>query len=346
MYEDLTPEYIKADILGDIELADTREGSYTNTLVSPVAYEIWKAYKALNSVIPMVYIDETSGPFIDIKAGGYGIRRKPGKNASANVRFIGEAGVVIPSGKVFLTADSLQYTLEDEAVIIGGVADGVLTAAETGEKYNVPAGAISRQLINTVGLEQVISEAAEGGTDTETDAAYVKRYYDYLRRPATSGNTAHYLQWAKEVDGINDAKVIPLWNGNGTVKVLIVGARNQPVDESIVTNAFEHIESVRPIGADVTVESAAGKQINVSAAVVLRPSADIVTVGEAFTQALGAYLERIAFDEYIVVYNRIGYILLDTHGVVDFTSLLVNGGMVDIAISGNEVPVIGNIEVA
>jgi len=346
MYEDLTPEYIKNDILEGFSLAETREGSYANTLVSPTAYEIWKTFMALNGVVPMIYIDETSGPYIDIRAGQYGITRKPGAKAVAEAMFYGEDGLTIPAGKVFLSADPLQFTLDTDVTIEDGSAQGRLTAVEIGEAYNAPAGAIFRQLINLTGLAVVESGAATGGTDAESDAALVGRYYSFLQRPQTSGNASHYYHWALEVDGIEAAKVLPLWDGPGTVKVLIAGPHNQPVDASITAKTAAHIESVRPIGAAVTVKSAEGRAIDVSAVVILRQSTDAATVQEAFERSLSRYLESIAFSEFIVVYHRIGHILLDLPGVVDYTSLIVNGGTADIILDSEEVPVVGTVEVS
>ena len=346
MYENLTPEYIKSDILENIHLADTREGSYTNEVVTPLAYEIWRTLQSLDAVEPMVYVDETSGIYIDKSAAAYGMARKPGTKAKAEAAFHGADGTIVLAGKVFLTADSLQYTLDANVTITGGEAHGTLTAAEAGSAYNVPAGAIFRQLVNQPGLETVESGEAAGGSDPESDAALVARYNEYRRSPSTSGNAAHYRQWALEVDGIAAAKVAPLWDGPGTVKVLVVGAGNQPVDGAIVAECAAHIEQVRPIGAEVTVLSATGRPIDVDAVVTIKPSTDIASVSEAFAAALGAYLESIAFTEYVVVYNRVGYMLLDIPGVVDFASLSVNGGTADVSIGDDEVPVPGEIGVS
>jgi uncharacterized phage protein gp47/JayE len=346
MYEGLTPEYIKSDILDGLALADTREGSYTNLLVSPVAYEIWKLYKALDAVVPMVYVDETSGIYIDMRAAEYGVTRKAGTKATAAAAFEGMDGTAIAKGKVFMTADSLQYTLDETVTISGGEAAGRLTATEIGEKYNAPAGAIFRQVNNQTGITAVISGAAEGGADAETDKALAERFYAYLKRPPTSGNAAHYEYWAKEVDGIENVKVMPLWAGPGTVKLLVVGPGNQPVDGAAVSKAAAHIEAARPIGADVTVASAAGLPIDVAAALSLKPSTDAAAVQGAFAQALSAYLEGLAFVDYTVVYNRIGHILMGLPGVVDFSALAVNGAAADVIVGPDEVPVVGNIVVS
>ena len=345
MYEHITPEYIKADILERFDLAATREGSYTNSLVSPIAHEIWKLYTGLEGVASMVFINEDSGPYIDLAAEQYGKYRKPGAIAHAEVTFTGADGVLIPAGKVFLTADNLQYTLDSAVLISGGAGHGPLTAADIGTEYNVPAGAIYRQLVNLSGITDIQSNAAEGGTDRETDAALFRRYDKYRKRPPTSGNEAQYESWAEEVDGVGAAKVFSLWAGRGTVKVIIVGQHCEPVDSTIVAKTVAHIESERPIGADVTVVSAAGYAIDVDAQAVLDTSTDAAAVTTAFKNAVAAYLESIAFREYTVVYTRIGKILMDIPGVIDYVQLTVNGDVVNITIGPDEVPITGDIEV-
>lgn len=345
MYEDLTVEEIKADILGRLPTdIDTREGSFVNDMVSAVAYEIWKLYQSLDAVIPIAFVDETSGEYIDKRCAEYGITRKAGTKATVTLTIAGTDGTVIEAGKIFMTSDGLQFETDEDVTITNGTAIVTATAAEIGENYNVDAGTITKQLISQSGITSVNNdEPAAGGTDPETDEALVKRLYDFLQNPATSGNVAHYRKWALEVDGVGGAKVFPLWNGAGTVKVLIVGDDKEPVDSAIVAKCAAHIEENRPIGATVTVESAEGLKINVSATVVLDSSTTIEEVKKKFEAALDEYLKSIAFEKYTLVYNRIAYMLLDINGVVDYTLLTVNNGTENITIADNQVPVLGTI---
>lgn len=62
-----------------------------------------------------------------------------------------------------------------------------------------------------------------GGEDTEGDSSLLNRYYAKVRSPGTSGNRADYLIWALDIPGVGAAQVQPLWNGPGTVKVVIIG---------------------------------------------------------------------------------------------------------------------------
>lgn len=341
MLEYKTPESIKAEILAELSLVDIREGSYTNDMVSAVALEIWKYYDGMRALLPMIYVDETSGEYIDKKAGYYGIVRKSGTKAFATMHFTGTNGTIIPKGTVFLTADGLEYETAESVTIAAGIASVTVNATEVGESYNVAAGTITQQIVSTSGLTSINNDAAIGGTDPESDASLVERLYIYLRKPATSGNIYHYEQWALEVDGVGGVKVVPLWDGAGTVKVLIVGPDKAPVDNAVVTQCTEHIELYRPIGATVTIISAEGLAINVEAEITIESTTTTVAVQAAFESSLAAYLQSIAFDKYEIVYNRIAFMLLDIEGVIDYTSLTVNGGTINITIEDDQVPVVG-----
>lgn len=346
MYENLTVEDIKNDILSRITTdIKKNEGSFTNDIVSPVTYEIWKVLQSLDSVIPISFVDETSGEYIDKRCNEYGITRKAGTKATAVIHITGTDGSAIDKGKVFTTDDGLQFEVNESTVISLGVATVTATAVEIGDEYNVGTGTITKQIISTSGITSVTNEPATGGSNAETDLALVTRLYEYLQKPATSGNVSHYKKWALEVDGVGDAKVLPLWNGNGTVKVLIVGNNKEPVDATIVSNCALHIEESRPIGAAITVESAAGIAINISATVVINSTTTIETVKENFITSLSEYLKTISFVKYTIAYNRIAYMLLDINGVEDYTLLTVNGGTSNAVIADNQVPVIGNVEV-
>lgn len=346
MYEVLTVESIKADIISRLSTdLDTREGSFINDMVSTVAYEIWKAYQSLDAIVPIAFVDETSGEYIDKRCAEYGITRKPGTKAKVDLTLAGTDGTVIEKGKVFLTDDGLQFETDETVTIAEGKAAVTATAVDVGEAYNVDAGEITNQLVNTSGLTSVTNEAATGGADPETDSALVDRLYTYLQNPSTSGNVAAYKQWALEVPGVGAAKITPLWNGPGTVKVLVVGNNKEPVDSDIVNSCVDYIEEKRPIGAAVTVESAEGLPINVEATVVIDSSTTAEKVKAEFETALGDYLKSISFGKYTLVYNRVAYMLLDINGVIDYTSLTINGGTENIIIADNQVPVLGNVEV-
>lgn len=346
MYDDLSVEEIKSEIIGLVSTdIDTREGSFFNDMISAVAYELWKVYQGLDAIVPIAYIDETSGEYIDKRCAEYGIVRKEGTKATTVLNFTGTTGIIIPQGKVFLNSDGLEFISDKTTTIVNGLATVTATASEIGKKYNVEAGTITKQFTNLSGLTAVTNNVATGGTDAETDASLVARLYEYLQRPASSGNVNHYKQWALAVDGVGSAKVTPLWDGPGTVRVLIAGSDKKSVDATVVQKCADYIEENRPIGATVTVVSATELDINIEASVTIENSITKEIVQEEFETALENYLSSIAFESYTVVYNRIAYILLDIDGVIDYTTLKINGGTTNIAVDAEQVPIVGTVVV-
>lgn len=342
MYENVTPESIKASILSNISDLDIREGSYINNLISPTAYKIWEYYQALNAIIPIVFVDETSGEYIDKRCADYGIVRKPGTKARVIMTLTGTDGTIIPRGKVFLTESGLEFTTIEE-IILSGDTTAEAEAVEVGEQYNVESNTITQQFSSTYGLSTFTNAKAEGGTDPESDDALVKRLYDYLQLPATSGNSNHYRQWAKEVNGVGEAKIFPLWNGAGTVKVVVVDQGFRPASDEVVSACTAHIEQNRPIGASVTVVSATELAVEISATVKLSGAATQDKVKDIFLQKIQEYIEDVAFIEKELVYNRIGAMLMDIEGVQDYTALTLNGKTQSVILTDEQVPTIRTV---
>lgn len=344
MYENLTVETIKNNILSRITTdIDLREGSFTNDMISTVAYEIWKNYQALDAILPIIFVDESSGEYIDKRCTEYGITRKPGTKASAVITVTGTNGTVILKGKVFLTIEGLEFILDHDINITEGTAIGTVTAQEIGDKYNVASGMITRQFVNQSGISTVSNAMAAGGTDQESDAALVTRLYTFMQKPATSGNANQYRQWALEVPGVGDAKVFPLWDGPGTVKIVIVDANKQPASSTIINSSLDYVETVRPIGATVTVESAVGKEIDLEAVVILAPGYNLETVSTDFTNFINNYFKSIAFTTAYVSHAKIGTLLLGTDGVIDYSDLHLNGSSANVLLLDNEIPLLDSL---
>lgn len=321
---------------------DTSEGSYTDTLIRAVAMEIASDYFDHEALLSAAFVDEKSGSFIDLRCRDYGITRKPGTKAKATVVFSGDDGTTIPAGTAVQTAQGLVFVTDAAVIVADGTATAEVTAEDVGTVYNVEANAITT-LQNSVGVTVHSSTKAAGGTDIESDAALLERLDDRRQRPATSGNVYHYMQWATEVNGIGRARVFPVWNGGGTVKVVVVDSNMEPPTPEQVEAVAAHIEEERPIGADVTVEAAELVSLSVQAAVILDGSVSVDDVRTQLSQLMDAYCKSIAFRSSTIVYNRIAYMLLSIDGVVDFTTLTVNGADQNIILQDNQVPVLDEV---
>ena len=338
-YDGLTPEAIKAEMLAELMVKgseiDHREGSYANTLVSVAAYQLYKLYQLFPSMLSMVFPDENAGEYIDKNAAQLGMTRAPGKKASTTIRFTGTDGTVIPAGTALYAPESgLQYLTTGEAVIAGGTAETTAEAAEVGSDYNLPAGYVTSMYINVAGVVTVTNAtAATGGVDEESDAALYARYHDRRTLPITSGNKNHYIMWATETAGVGYASCVPLWNGNGTVKVVIAGEDRGPVDEG-------------PIGATVTVVSVREREIPLTAKVTLMPGHTTEQVGDQVEAAVNELLKKRTFGEAATIpYSRFLACLLQCPGVADYSELTVDGGTTAVTLDAEDAAVVGTITI-
>lgn len=364
MYENQTVEAVKARILSAIQEGQglsSMAGGFADGVSGPVAEEISRVYQALNAVPSMLFVDESSGGYIDLVGRQYyNITRRSGTRAYCDISFAGTPGLTIPAGTAFLTAGGLSFALMAQVVLgEAGTGSGRLEAAQVGSAYNVEAGTVNRMYVNLPGLTGYRNEAAEGGTDEESDAALLARIRERVQRPPTSGNGYQYRQWALEVPGVGNAKVVELPEGPGTVAVVLVDSNYEPPAEEIVTAVDDHIGEERPIGAAVTVAAAKRLDVTVAATVTLAPGADRTAVEAAFRAGLEEHCHSLIDgkfstvyyepDEdlpYTMLYNRVLAILLNLPGVENFSALTVNGGMEDLTIQKDEIPVLGEVVVS
>lgn len=348
MYEDYTPERIQQQIrerAGTTVL--TGEGSFFEMHTKPVAYVLNELYHTLDALIPIAFVDETSGLYIDKRAGEFGIARKPGQTATVALTLTGSEGCSVPTGTLFRTEDGLEFATIAPVTIDGtGTATVIAAASEIGVVYNIPAGTIVRPTQSVSKLDTVTNaEAAAGGMDEETDEALLERLYAYWREPATSGNRYHYEHWAMGVNGIGAARCIEVWNGPGTVKVFVADMNIQPVKDELLQAVTAEIEKERPVCADVTVESVTGVEISIAASITVTTSGTLESVKKEFVESLEDYIRYTVFDAPYLSYNQIAYLLMSADDIVDYDALTINGAKDNIALTLGQVPVLGTVEV-
>lgn len=345
MFEEQTFEAIMQRLLSKVPSdIDKSEGSFIYDALAPVALELAQAYAELDRILQIVFAQTSYSEWLEKRCAEFGIYRKAGTKATGQVKFTGSDGTVIPASTIVQTESGLQFQTKTEVTIQGGVAIADIEAIEEGSQYNVPAGTITELPVQIVGVTSVTNEApTTGGTDDEDDESLLNRLLIKVQSPATSGNASHYKLWALEVAGVGDVKVFPVWNGPGTVKVVIIDSNKQPASADIVNAVATHIEENRPIGAQVTVQSAQALAINVSATIVRNTNYTLEQVTTNVQNKITEYLKSIAFKQSYVSYAQIGSLILASEGVLDYSNLTINGGTANISIGDEQVAVLGQV---
>lgn len=347
MFEQHTWQEILGRMLQDFKQPGVakQEGTFVYDALSPMALELSQAYADLDRVLEQGFAQTSSGVYLDMRAAEHGLIRKPPAAAKGVVMVSGEAGTVIERGTLFSTQNSTLFKAVEKSVIADNrQAEVKIEAVDAGAGGNVPANTIIATVASLPGITGVRNELPlKDGYDGESDDALLGRLLAKVQKPATSGNANQYRGWALEVAGIADAKVYPVWNGNGTVKVVLLDEQRRAPSAEVVAETAEHIERVRPIGASVTVVAAKEIPVDIQAVVTLAPGASLAEVKQKVEEGVRAYLRGLAFADSVVRVNRMANIILDTPSVVDFKDFKVNDGTDNIVIPEGSVAVLGQV---
>jgi uncharacterized phage protein gp47/JayE len=341
VYEAQTFEVILQRMLDRVPAdLDKRQGSIIYDALAPAAAELAQMYIELDVALRLGFGETSSGEYLDRRASDFGIERKPATAAVRKGLFrdANHQPFDVPVGARF-SCERVNFKVRSRLA----AGEFELVCETPGEIGNTVFGALL-PIDYVAGLARAeLTEVIVPGEDRESDDSLRRRYLQKVREPGTSGNAADYRRWATEVVGVGAAKVAPLWDGPGTVKVIIVNSDRQPAPPALIDAVAAHIEEVRPIGADVTVVSATGKTIDVAATVTLASGYTLQQVQDAFARELEAYLRETAFEFPYVSYARIGTLLLATPGVLDYADLTVNSGTSNISLQDEEVPILGEV---
>lgn len=354
------PNYLKnADELQN-ELLSEISDKYEKTK----GYFIWDILKAISICIKNLLINlqsvsdsldvsnlngEKLDTFIYDRAG---LKRKEATFAKGVIHVIGNGTINV--GDIFETEGLIKFESEETKKIIGN-GDIKIKAVKSGVIGNVGANTITKMPVTIAGITECnnISALADG-YEAETDIDFRNRYYEHLQMPATSGNIYHYLIWAKEVTGVGDAKCFPLWNGDNTVKIVIINSERQPASSKLVNEVQNYIdpgisgkgEGEAPIGAFCTVESAVAKNLNVKVNIRLIEGNTVESVKLSIAEKLNEHLKEIAFKQNYVSYAHVGAVILNADGVLDYNELLIGNRELlksNMECSDEEVIILGDV---
>lgn len=343
MFEEQTEENILKRMMDKVpEDLDKREGSIIFNTLAPVALELAFGYSQLSHFLDCAFPDtDTPVEYIEKRANEEGIKRKQPNKAIKKGYFYNsdKKPLDIPIGSRF-SIDKINFKATEK--IDNGIYK--MQCEEFGSCGNIPSGNLIPidyiEDLSIAELGEIISE----GLDMETGEDLYNRYLEKIQKPITSGNPNHYKQWAKEVPGVGDAKPVPLWNGPGTVKVVTIDSNKKAPSKELLDKVFKHIEEVRPVGPKVTIVGVTEKQINVTTKLTLANGFNIGQVQQEFLKLLDKYLKDITFKLTYVSIARIGNILLNTLGVLDYTDLKINNSTVNLGLEDEEIPILGTVE--
>lgn len=329
--DEFTPESIISRMRSDLKNPPSKvEGSFAMDSIYAVAQEIARVVNVrIIDFIDLTMLDTAVYDYLDRKGLDFGLERNPATPAVGYTIFSGASGTIIPKG-ITILSDSTSFTTDYEAVIpVSGMISIRCTCTEEGTIGNILAGSITgiRSTEAIDGVTVINDDDFEGGTEEEEDESYRKRIYEKIQMPIASGNANSYVYWAKQVSGVGNARCIPLWNGAGTVKVVILGDDGTAPSDTILENVAEYIETQRPIGAKVTVAKAEAYPVDIDATIKIASGYRLIDIKNEIDRIIREYLTGIAYEEEskVLSYYKISDLIFNVNGVADVIDYTING---------------------
>lgn len=342
----LTKEEILTRMLDRVENKfDKREGSVIYDALAPVAYEIEQVLLDYENKLKNTFAGTAERDGLVqrcIEAGvlpfeaTYAIRRMVTTPKTLDIQ-IGER----------FRCDDLNF------IVIEKIEDGLynVQCEEKGSKGNYGTGnLIPIDHVAKLETAKLIDDVVIYGEDEEETEALRERYFATLPTMTLDGNVAQYSKWCREFGGIGNYKIFPTWNGINTVKVSILSSENTPASDELIAEFQEFLdpnseglgEGKAPIGAMVTVTTAKGVNIDVTAQLTLKSGfIEPLNLREKILE----YLKGINYNRNFVSVIAISSIIQNCDGVDVVIDTQLNGGKENIPLTIEEVAVLNNLNI-
>lgn len=352
MFERYDFNFIMEQLLSHVsEDYDKREGSVIWDALAPAAMELSNFYVCLDMIVNESFADTTSYYYLIKRAAERGL-------------YPNEATKAILRGKIQPISLELEtgtrFNLNDlNYMIIGKQEDGsYLMECETEGRIGNSQKGDLLPIEYIEGLERAeLTEVLIPGKEEEDVEDFRKRYFASFDSQAFGGNIADYKEKTNALPGVGGCKIYPVWNGGGTVKVVVISSEWAPPTEELITlvqtaldpeqNQGEGV-GLAPIGHTVTVEGVTAAAVTFSFDIIYLHGYSFENLQDAIYLIVKEYLTTLSkewdeVDAVIVRRSQVEARLLNITGIVDVLKTRINGKEENLLLSGNQIPVIGDV---
>ena len=323
---------------------DKRQASVIYNALAPCCAELAQLWIKLASTYDLVFVDTAVGEALDALVKQNGMTRKESTYALRK----GEFNMVVPVGSRF-SDGTLNYIVTENITGTNNSRLECETAGAVGNTYYgslIPISYIDG--LTTAELTDII----DSGEDIESDDVLRERYLEWVTAPEFGGNISDYQVKVKALTGVGGCKVIPVWNGGGTVKLIITNSTYGVPDQSLIDYVQQEVDptgdqtglGIAPIGHVVTVVGAEEASLSVACKLVLETGKTIEDVQTNINNIVDNYFSYLAStwdsqENLIIRISQLETRVLGVDGVLDINSLTVNGTTNNIQLTSAQIPV-------
>lgn len=349
---------------------DKREGSIIYDALAPAAMVSAQQSLSLANIIRETYIKTAQGEFLDYRAVEHGTNRYAATFTEVKAKFNDDDGnpVNVNVGDRFasIAESPIFYT------VIKANDDGTaeMQAEESGTSANSYLGQILPVTPNDNLAWAEIIEITIPARDEENDEHLRARLLNTNSWVAYGGNVADYLDMTSKISDVGATQVYPVWNGAGTVKLVILNNDLMPASQTLIKKVKEEIDpednetqgyGLAPIDHQVTVVAPETFEVNITMNVTIAENANIDTIRTNIKASLEELFKSLRKDwstidsvtgrgyKLTVYRSKILSRVMTLEGVTNATMPQLNGKDEDLQLvftnTTSQLPVLGEVTV-
>lgn len=359
-FSDKTYEQLMEEALGRVsDDIDKRPGSMVWNGNAPCLAEMAQLYLALDFVFTATYVNSAPREYLIKRAADRSIFPKAATPAVLRAKM----NMNVPVGTRFSLED-INFVVTKQLGSEGEDFVHLVECETAGTVGNGYAGALI-PIDYVDGLTRAETDGIySAGTDEEDTEVFRARVIESMRSIAFGGNVADYKNKAMTFDGVGQVKVLPIWNGAGTVKLILMSSNlNSPTisDDRIasIKTAIDPAEKqgqgygLAPIGHTVTVVSVKEKDVNVSMKAKLKTGVEQSAAIAEISKIINEYFKELSADwekkdNVIVRISRIESRILERCNSVEDIEIgtTANGETKSLTLEKDEIPKLGTLNIS
>lgn len=340
---------------------DKREGSVIYDAIAPMTIEISLLYSYLDFLFKNAFGDTANRYWLIERAKERGIEPYNATNAVIIGRFDAKLNI---GDRFFI--DDIYYTVSKLQKEEKGMFFYELICNEKGRVGNLKGGKLTpTRTIRNLNLAEIYKLAILG-EDEEGTEDFRQRYFETIKSIAYGGNIDDYRKKVKDIDGVGLVKVIPVWNGGGTVKLIITDSEFKEPTSELISKVQEIIDpipfhqkgvGIAPIGHYVTVVGAKLKKINITCEILKSRDSNLEEIKREVKSNIEEYFkgqrekwgtyEKVDSNIYVendIRLAKITSIVLNVADVIDYETIKFTDTDKKIfELSEDELPVLGDV---
>ena len=359
-FSDKTYEQLMEEALGRVsDDIDKRPGSMVWNGNAPCLAEVAQLYLALDFVFTATYVNSAPREYLIKRAADRSIFPKAATPAVLRAKM----NMNVPVGTRFSLED-INFVVTKQ---LGSEGDDFVHLVEC-ETAGTVGNGYAGELIPIDYVEGLTRAETDGiysaGTDEEDTEIFRARVIESMRSIAFGGNVADYKNKAMTFDGVGQVKVLPIWNGAGTVKLILMSSNldSPMISEDRIASIKNEVDptekqgqgyGLAPIGHTVTVASVKEKDVNVSMKAELKTGVEQSAAIAEISKIINEYFRELSADwknkDNVVV--RISHIesrILERCNSVEDIEIgtTANGETKSLTLEKDEIPKLGTLNIS